>query len=601
MTTTSLAPFAAADLDLLLSLGPRLDHRPPKLAGRSVREFLIGSLLKVRDKRGQLCRLAPNRAQQAFEAAASRRNVVLKARQMGLTTWVAARFFIATITRPGTVTVQVAHDQRSAEEIFRIVHRFLENFDCPRMLGERGAIVTSRANVRQIVFPHLDSEYRVESAADPNAGRGLTIHHLHCSEVARWPGDAEAALASLRAAVPPDGEVVLESTPNGAGGAFYQQWQRAAETGFIRHFFPWFFEPAYAISNTEMTWFRPPSAGKVERSSAATCEPENTNSDLTPDELALIAKHSLTAAQIAFRRDLRANFRRMAEQEFVEDPESCFLASGECVFDLDIVERRLRALPAPAETRDNGRMSIWWPPKSDCHPERDAFRGVAERDTASRAKDLGGPREAASAASGQDRAFGPHPYYRPIANRESFAVHYLLAVDPAGGGVDGDYACAQVLDQRSGLQCAELHGHFSPRELASRVAALAREYGNALVAIERNNHGHAVLAYLTSIERYENLYERNGQLGWLTSAATRPEMIERFAATLAAQPELFSSPRLLAECRTFVRRADGSPAAAGGTHDDCILAMAIALMVRNELAPTPLCSSAAPLGFSLQM
>src|SRR5437588_8572270 len=232
MTTTSLAPFAAADLDLLLSLGPRLDHRPPKLAGRSVREFLIGSLLKVRDKRGQLCRLAPNRAQQAFEAAASRRNVVLKARQMGLTTWVAARFFIATITRPGTVTVQVAHDQRSAEEIFRIVHRFLENFDCPRMLGERGAIVTSRANVRQIVFPHLDSEYRVESAADPNAGRGFTIHNLHCSEVARWPGEGEAQLArlaGLRAAVPPGGEMVLESTPNGAGGIFYDEWQRAAE------------------------------------------------------------------------------------------------------------------------------------------------------------------------------------------------------------------------------------------------------------------------------------------------------------------------------------------------------------------------------------
>src|SRR5205085_9034659 len=171
MTTTSLAPFAAADLDLLLSLGPRLDHRPPKLAGRSVREFLIGSLLKVRDKRGQLCRLAPNRAQQAFEAAASRRNVVLKARQMGLTTWVAARFFISTITRPGTVTVQVAHDQRSAEEIFRIVHRFLENLP-PRLRGEGndgarlGALVTSRANVRQLVFPRLDSEYRVESAAD---------------------------------------------------------------------------------------------------------------------------------------------------------------------------------------------------------------------------------------------------------------------------------------------------------------------------------------------------------------------------------------------------------------------------------------------------
>jgi len=51
-------------------------------------------------------------------------------------------------------------------------------------------------------LPHLDSEYRVATAADPNAGRGMTIHNLHCSEVARWPRDGAETLASLRAAVP---------------------------------------------------------------------------------------------------------------------------------------------------------------------------------------------------------------------------------------------------------------------------------------------------------------------------------------------------------------------------------------------------------------
>src|SRR5437868_2142199 len=221
------------DLDVLLALGAQLDCRPQVLAGRTVREFLISSLLKIRDRHGRLCPLVPNPAQSSFERRASRRNIVLKARQLGISTYVAARFFIATITRPGTVTVQVAHDQRSAEEIFRIVHRFLENLP-PRLRGEGndgarlGALTTSRANVRQLVFPLLDSEYRVESAADANAGRGLTIHNLHCSEVARWPGDAEAALASLRAAVPPHGEIVLESTPNGAGGVFYEEWSRAS-------------------------------------------------------------------------------------------------------------------------------------------------------------------------------------------------------------------------------------------------------------------------------------------------------------------------------------------------------------------------------------
>src|SRR5206468_3840961 len=109
---------------------------------------------------------------------------------------------------------------------------------------------------------------------------------------------------------------------------------------------------------------------------------------------------------------------------------------------------------------------------------------------------------------------------------------------------------------------AELHGHFPPRELAAAVAQLAQHYNNALVAVERNNHGHAVLAYLSASLKYENLYSHGGQLGWLTSAVTRPQMLEHFAVVLTTAPEMFSSTRLLCECRTFVRRADGSAAAA---------------------------------------
>ena len=198
-------------IDLLTFLGRHLDFqrhglgawrtalelKTTGMSAASVREVLIASWLKVRNKRGRLVRLRANRAQREYERRCSERNIILKARQMGMTTWVAARFFIHTITRPGTLSVQVAHDQRSAEEIFRIVHRFLENLPAT---VRRGALNPSRVNVRQIVFPSLDSEYRVETAADPNAGRGLTIQNLHCSEVARWPRDGAETLASLRAA-----------------------------------------------------------------------------------------------------------------------------------------------------------------------------------------------------------------------------------------------------------------------------------------------------------------------------------------------------------------------------------------------------------------
>lgn len=601
---TSLSPSASLDLDLLLTLGAMLDQKPPSLEGNTVRRWLISSLLRIRNKHGQLVPLVPNAAQLAYDRECKARNIVLKARQLGLTTWIAARYFISAITHPGTVCVQVAHDQRSAEEIFRIVHRFLENL--PPFLSEGscgdgrlgrlarpGALSPSRSNVRQIVFPALDSEYRVESAADSNAGRGLTIHHLHCSEVARWNGSSssrsnfasmnvdggEEVLAALRAAVPPDGEIVLESTPNGAGGIFYEEWQRAPETGYQQHFFPWWVEPSYVQHPDERSEEGPISHSRCSRDHSSANQQPGDNIDpslrsgcsLTAEEEELVAKHRLTRPQILFRRELRSNFRRLAAQEFAEDPESCFLASGECVFDLDIIECRLREAAPAAEMRDNGRLLIWLPPRTTEFTIHDAQCKIDV--SSAQPFNSAVPQVRNSAISARSDGVKP--------------ASYLIGVDAAGGGTEGDYTCAQVIELRTGLQCAELLGHFTPAEAARRVAQLAREYGNAMIAVERNNHGHAVLAHLTSTEHYDNLYVRNGQLGWLTSVVTRPQMLEAFAAALTAAPELFCSSRLLRECRSFVRRFDGSPAAAPGAHDDCVMAMAIAMAVRSELCSVP--------------
>lgn len=501
------------DLDLLIAMGARLDD---PVSGGPIRDLLMRSLLKIRDRPGVLARLQPNRAQRRFAERCGRRNIVLKARQLGVTTYVAARFFISTITRPGTLTVQVAHDRASAEQIFRIVHRFLENL--PERL-QTGALATSRDNVGQIVFARLDSEYRIESAADSSAGRGMTIQNLHCSEVARWPRDAAATLASLRAAVPGNGEIVLESTPCGAGGVFYEEWQRADESGYVKHFFPWWFEESYTAEDAGSR--RQDAGGGLLLPASCLLQ-----TDLTSDERELVDREGLTLGQIAFRRHLQSEFRGLAPQEYAEDDTHCFLASGECVFDLEKIEARLAECGEPYEVRDNGRLRLWLP------------------------------------ANGHQ---------------------YIVGVDPAGGGSEGDYACAAVIERTTAMQCAELRGHFTPQELAARVAALAHEYNHALVAVERNNHGHAVLAHLARGDKYERLYEHGGQLGWLTSAVTRPAMLANFAAVLTDAPQLFSSRALLEECRTFVRHPDGTSSAAGGAHDDCVLAMAIALAVRQEM------------------
>jgi hypothetical protein len=313
--------------------GEILDRRPASLGGQSVGIALISHLFLVRTREGRTARLIPNAVQREFERRRGERNIVLKARQMGLTTWTAARFFLKTITRPGTLTMQVAHTQQAAEEIFHIVRRFYDWL--PGGL-RRGPLRTSRANVRQMVFPVMDSQYSVITAGDRNAGRGLTVQNLHCSELARWPGDPAETLAGLRAALSPEAEVVLESTPEGVGGCFHEEWLKAPETGTVRHFFPWWMERRYR-------------AAAVDEGS------------LTDEEAELRARHGLGLEQIGYRRRLKADFRGLAVQEYAEDAENCFLMSGDSVFEMAAVEAQIRAAREPVEKRHNGEIEVWLP------------------------------------------------------------------------------------------------------------------------------------------------------------------------------------------------------------------------------------------------
>ena len=95
--------------------------------------------------------------------------------------------------------------------------------------------------------------------------------------------------------------------------------------------------------------------------------------------------------------------------------------------------------------------------------------------------------------------------------------------------------------------------------------------------------GAGILAYLTGVCRYPHIFEQGGQQGWLTSTLSRPLMIGTLGAALVEAPQMFSSGRLLRECRTFVRHRNGKMAAQNGEHDDCLMAMAMALEVRAEL------------------
>ncbi|MFZ0632216.1 MAG: terminase [Acidobacteriaceae bacterium] len=476
----------------LIRLGAQL------VAGPEPARALTETLLRIRNRLGTCIPLTANKAQQQYLIHRGQKNIVLKARQMGVTTWIAGQFFLKTLLYPGTVTVQVAHTQEAAEALFRIVHRFLAQL--PPEWSESPVLKNAKRSSRRIAFPAIDSEYLIETAGDRNAGRGLTITNLHCTELARWPGDPSETFYGLLATLSPAGELAMESTPNGSSGCFWQQWQDAEATGAVRHFFPWWLEDAYTAAPV----------------------PEESFSD---EERRLVEEHRLSPAQIGYRRQIPANFRGLAKQEYAEDPESCFLSSGSCYFHAPGIDERLRALSGPTQTDLNGDLHTWLVPQP--------------------------------------------------------GADYLVAVDPAGGGPDGDFAVAQVIEMKSGLQCAELQSRMEPAELVPAVLKLAHAYNDAILVVERNNQGAAVLALLQS-RGYQPLYEQRGKPGWLTTSVSRPDMLGALHSALAETPHLFLSQRLLRECRNFIRLANGRGEARPGEHDDCVMAMAIALAARQE-------------------
>ena len=159
--------------------------------------------LKLRPKAGPLEPFVFNAAQlklheviEAQKAKAGRvRVVVLKARQLGMSTYVAARLYHRTINNPGLRTIIIGHERRASSNLFDIVKRFHANM--PDDL--RPSIGVS--NREELIFDRIDWGYLVSVASGEGTGRSATAQLLHASEAAFWD-DLPLQMASLMQTVP---------------------------------------------------------------------------------------------------------------------------------------------------------------------------------------------------------------------------------------------------------------------------------------------------------------------------------------------------------------------------------------------------------------
>ena len=185
--------------------------------------------LKLRPKAGPLEPFVFNAAQlrlheviEAQKAKAGRvRVVVLKARQLGMSTYAAARLYHRTINNPGLRTIIIGHERRASSNLFDIVKRFHDNM--PEDL--RPSIGVS--NREELIFDRIDSGYLVSVASGEGTGRSATAQLLHASEAAFWD-DLPLQMASLMQTVPDLGgtEIIIESTANGYND-FHTLWRKA--------------------------------------------------------------------------------------------------------------------------------------------------------------------------------------------------------------------------------------------------------------------------------------------------------------------------------------------------------------------------------------
>lgn len=256
---------------------------------------------------------------------------------------------------------------------------------------------------------------------------------------------------------------------------------------------------------------------------------ENPKEKDREEEADLVAKYRLDINQIYWRRWKKATLKRQFQQEYPEDDATCFLTTGNLYFDLEVLQtaKRVGELK-PISVTDNERFKVW---------------------------------------------------EKPVAGHS-----YMIGADVAEGVANGDYSAAYVIDVATGKDVASLHGHWDTHNYAGKLAEIGRMYNMALIAVERNNHGHAVLEALIYNLHYPNIYKHKDydatnaageKPGFPTNIKTRPIMLSTMGELMEKAPDLFRDSDFFTECFRFVQKDNGKAEAQDGCHDDRVIARAI--------------------------
>jgi hypothetical protein len=430
------------------------------------------------------------------------RLIILKGRQLGVSSVLAAYVVWHAQGGRGRNVILQSQGEREAVRLLakcKYVHR---------RLPADVRVPLTRANDSAMEFGSLDS--RIDALpATSVAGRGEGTTLVVADEWAYHP-DADENWAAVQPTLARRAKFVGLSSANGRGNFFHRMWEGAErrENGFRTLFLSW-----RAAPGRDDAWY-------------ATQKREYAT---TPHLLA---------------------------QEHPDTPAEAFVASGNCVFDVEAVLRHLARCTPPTKTESvpgNGSLRIWRLPEP--------------------------------------------------------GKLYVVAADVAAGLTPDKKtsdACAAAVYDASARCCATLHGRWEPLRYAALLFDLGVRYAHtllpvgfgsptpprpALLAVESNDRGSAVIADLRSAN-YPNLYvappaqhadtvgNHAAEFGWRTDRVSKTLAIATLQGHLAAGLDC-PDRDFFDECLNFVDQGGGKMGASSGTHDDRVIAHAIAL----ELVP----------------
>lgn len=504
------------------------------------RKQYIENYLKIVNKEGKLVPLKFNYAQQILYDTIKKlraenkliRIIILKARQLGLSTVTGGIFNSNTLLNFNVKTGIITHKSDATSNLFnmyKIMYQNLPEQLKPELLND---------NQNTLVFNNekgtgLNSSIKCMTAGSAGVGRSTTYQQLHMSEYAFWPGNKKDTYLGLVQTVPatPDSMIIIESTPNGYDD-FKDKWDDAVagKSDFVPLFFPWYINPEY-----KMTY-----SGFV----------------LTEDELEIKELYNLSNEQITWRRwcikNNCSNDLDQFKQEYPSCPEEAFLSTGKCVFPKEIVVNRLQRVHDPIKT---GYFKYEYNGKTIT-----LFEFVE-----SKAK----------------------PYiriYEDVKNN----YPYVLGGDTAGIGTDS--FAGDVINNVTGNQSATLEIELDETEYVMQMFCLGKYYNEALLCIETNYSTYPVKKlwemdytnqYLRQVDEGLNIKIQD-KLGFNTNKATRPVIIAELVVFFKECIDLINDRQTLREALTFIKRSDGKQAADDGYHDDRIMSLAIAHAARCQ-------------------